>query len=45
MRKIPSSLRARKWETLAWSCLEAIALTGIVLAGIVGVLAVSALLS
>jgi hypothetical protein len=33
------------WENLAWSCLEALALTVIVLAGIVGVLAVSALLS
>lgn len=34
-----------RWETFAWTALEAVAVTVIVLAGIVGVLAVAALLS
>ena len=34
-----------RWEALAWTGLEALALTLIVAAGIVGVLAVAALLS
>ena len=46
LRKITGTTRAHgNWENFAWSALEAIALTVIVLAGIVGVLAVAALLA
>lgn len=34
-----------RWEAFAWTALEAVAVTVIVLAGIVGVLAVAVLLS
>ena len=45
-REHPRTTRAhRKWEDLAWSGLEALALTLIVGAGIVAVIALAALLS